>query len=56
MAPGLTLEFAYRYINLGDAQSGFFHNVAGVTANSGAYQFKNIDSHDIKFGLRWMLD
>jgi opacity protein-like surface antigen len=55
--PNLTLELAYRFIDLGDAQSGWFHNV--IPANSvapGPFQFKDLTSHDVKLGVRWMLD
>lgn len=55
VTPGLTVELAYRYINLGDAQSGFFHNVAGVGPYSAPFEFKDITSHDVKLGVRWNL-
>ncbi len=57
VAPGLTFELAYRYINLGDAQSGWFHNIdPALSVAPGPYQFKDITSHDLKFGIRWAID
>lgn len=48
----LTIEAGYRYLNLGDAQSGRINN----TAFSQVYaplKAKNIDSHDFRIGMRW---
>lgn len=51
--PHLKLELAYRYLNLGDGVSGNFNCYGGC----GGYTLKakNIDSHDFKIGMRWML-
>lgn len=48
----LTLEVGYRYLNLGDAQSGVLRN-AFNTEVYGPLKVKDIDSHDIKIGMRW---
>lgn len=54
--PGLTVELAYRYISLGDAQSGWFHNINPANSIApGPYQFTNITSQDLKLGVRWNL-
>ncbi len=53
--PNLTFEFAYRYVSLGDAKTGPLTNYLGVTINEPMH-FKNITSHDLRLGLRWMLD
>jgi opacity protein-like surface antigen len=48
----LTLELGYRYLNLGDAQSGRIVNAF----NGDMYaplKAKNIDSHDFRIGMRW---
>jgi opacity protein-like surface antigen len=53
----MAIELAYRYIDLGDAQSGYFHNVApALSVAPGPYQFKHLTSHDLKLGVRWMLE
>ncbi|HOV05231.1 MAG TPA: outer membrane beta-barrel protein, partial [Kaistiaceae bacterium] len=52
----LTLEAGYRYINLGDAESG---TVRCLPVGSCTYQglkIKDIDSHDLRLGMRWLLD
>jgi opacity protein-like surface antigen len=48
----LTLEVGYRYLNLGEAQSGRIQN-AFVAQTYGPLKAKEIDSHDIKIGMRW---
>jgi opacity protein-like surface antigen len=48
----LTLEVGYRYLNLGDAQSGRLVN-AFTGQVQGPLKVKDIDSHDIKIGMRW---
>ena len=48
----LTLELGYRYLNLGDAQSGVIRN-AFRNEVYGPLKVKDIDSHDIKIGMRW---
>jgi len=53
--PSLTLELAYRYIDLGDALSGAAGSWDGLGA-TGYQQFNHITSHDLKFGVRWMLE
>ena len=48
----LTLEIGYRYLNLGDAQSGRIQN-AFLPQSYAPLKAKSIDSHDIKIGMRW---
>lgn len=48
----LTLEVGYRYLNLGDAQSGPIRN-AFLNESYAPLKVKSIDSHDIKIGMRW---
>jgi opacity protein-like surface antigen len=52
----LTLEFAYRYVSLGDAVSGDIKTFTGVNNINNPLHFNNITSHDLKFGVRWLLD
>lgn len=48
----LTLEVGYRYLNLGDAQSGHIQN-AFLPESYTPLKAKNLESHDIKIGMRW---
>ena len=48
----LTLEVGYRYLNLGDAQSGRLVN-AFTGQVQGPLKVKDIDSHDFRIGMRW---
>ncbi|MBD3848732.1 opacity protein-like surface antigen [Bosea sp. OAE752] len=48
----LTLELGYRYLNLGDAQSGRLIN-AFTGQIQGPLKAKDIDSHDFRIGMRW---
>jgi opacity protein-like surface antigen len=48
----LTLELGYRYLNLGDAQSGRLVN-AFTGQVQGPLKVKDIDSHDFRIGMRW---
>jgi opacity protein-like surface antigen len=55
VTPNFTVELAYRYLNMGDGKTG-----SPITGYDGSYQgadyeLKNIDSHDLKAGVRWML-
>jgi opacity protein-like surface antigen len=53
--PNLTLELAYRYVDLGDGVTGALSDFTGFTRGR-TMQFKDITSHDLKFGLRWDLN
>ena len=55
VAPGLTVEAAYRYINLGKAQSGDLIAFDGTNTIYNPMKLKDITSNDFKFGLRWAL-
>lgn len=51
----LSLELAYRYLNMGKGRTGPVTNVeTGFTRNA-AWTFRRIDSHDVKVGMRWNL-
>jgi opacity protein-like surface antigen len=56
----LKLEFAYRYLNMGNVQtSEVLCGPSGCGAPGGGprafYTLNNLDSQDFKIGLRWML-
>jgi opacity protein-like surface antigen len=50
----LTVELAYRYANLGNAQSGDLTTFTGINAVVNPMVFNNITSHDFKVGLRFV--
>ena len=54
VTPGLTLELAYRYVNLGDGVTGALTDFTGFTRGR-TIQFKDITSNDLKIGVRWDL-
>lgn len=51
----LTLELGYRYINLGDGETGDSVSFSGSNQVVDKWTFKDIDSHDLRFGMRWAL-
>jgi opacity protein-like surface antigen len=55
VSKSFTVELAYRYVNLGDAMSGDIVAFDGTNTVNNPMHFKDITSHDVKFGLRWML-
>jgi opacity protein-like surface antigen len=52
----LTIEFAYRYVSLGDAMSGDLVTFTGTNNINNPMEFNKISSHDLKLGVRWLLD
>jgi opacity protein-like surface antigen len=48
-----TVEFAYRYLHLGDAESGDLIAFGGANAVYNPMIFREITSHDFKLGLRY---
>jgi opacity protein-like surface antigen len=55
VSPNLTLEVAYSYVDLGSGLTGPVTTFQGFTTNNPMH-FKDITSHDLKFGVRWNLD
>jgi len=53
------MELAYRYLNMGDVQTGVIDCASVGCTNTGGpsayYTMTKFDSHDIKLGMRWML-
>jgi opacity protein-like surface antigen len=49
----MTVEFAYRYVSLGDGITGDTIAFDGTNKFNNPTTFKNITSHDFKLGLRW---
>lgn len=56
VSPNLTMELAYRYVNLGSGTSGDIVTYEGTNNRNNPMAFKNITSHDVKFGMRWAID
>ena len=52
----LSLEFAYRYVSLGDAISGDLKTFDGFNPIYNPMEFRSITSHDLRFGARWLLE
>jgi opacity protein-like surface antigen len=52
VSPNASVEFAYRYLNLGDARTGVITTYDG-SSSIAPIRFRNIDSHDFKVGFRW---
>jgi opacity protein-like surface antigen len=50
-----TIELAYRYVNLGDAESGDLVTYTGVNNVNNPMLFNDLTSHDVKLGVRWLL-
>jgi opacity protein-like surface antigen len=56
VSPNLKLELAYRYLNMGEADAG--RVICQPVSSCGiqtSYKLKDIESHDIKIGMRWLL-
>ena len=48
-----TVEFAYRYLDMGTAVHGLGNSFDGSNAGPSSFQFRDLISQDIRFGLRW---
>jgi opacity protein-like surface antigen len=56
VSPGLTVELAYSYVNLGNGITGPTSSFDQVTNTTHApFSYNNITSNDVKLGLRWEL-
>ena len=54
VTPNMTLELAYRYVDMGDGVTGGFTAYNGSSTNS-PITLKDITSHDVRMGVRWDL-
>jgi opacity protein-like surface antigen len=48
-----TVEFAYRYLNMGSAVHGFGQSFDGSNAGTSHFQYLNLTSQELRVGLRW---
>jgi opacity protein-like surface antigen len=55
VTPNFTVELAYRYLDLGEAQSGDLIGYNGANSSYNPMKFKDLTSQDVKIGLRWLL-
>jgi opacity protein-like surface antigen len=57
VSPGLTLELAYSYVNMGNGLTGPTNSFDQVTNTTHApFAFNGITSNDVTLGLRWNFD
>jgi hypothetical protein len=52
----MTLEAAYRYMDLGNAHSGDLIAYDGTNAVYNPMEFRHLTSQDLKIGFRWQFD
>jgi opacity protein-like surface antigen len=52
----LTIEFAYRYVDLGDAKSGDLVTYLGGNSVNNPEEFHHLTSNDFKLGVRWAFE
>lgn len=52
----LTFELAYRYLTLGDGITGDLRTYTGTNNVVNPTTFKDLTSHDVRFGVRWQLE
>jgi opacity protein-like surface antigen len=55
VTPGVTLELAYSYVDLGSGTTGVISDFTGFNAGH-VFKFNNITSHDLTLGVRWNFD
>lgn len=55
VTPNLKLEVGYRYMNLGDSKLGTIKCFNSGCNVPFSYVAKDITSHDVKIGMRWLL-
>lgn len=53
VTPNLKLELGYRYMNLGNVNLGTIQCYNSCSGTS--YTVKDVTSHDVKIGMRWLL-
>jgi opacity protein-like surface antigen len=56
VTPSLTLELAYRYLDMGDGETGDIIAFDGTNTVVNPMMFRNLTSHDVKLGMRWMFN
>ncbi len=54
VTPNFAIELSYRYLHLGDGKSGDIIAFDGTNLVNNPMHFKDLSSHDLKLGMRWM--
>jgi len=54
VTPGVTIDLAYRYLDLGDAKSGI-RTAYDLSATADGIEINDITSHDLMLGVRFKL-
>jgi opacity protein-like surface antigen len=52
----MNIDLGYRYLSLGSGTTGATRAFDNSFVNGGPFTFRDITSHDIKLGVRWMLE
>jgi opacity protein-like surface antigen len=52
----MSIDLGYSYMDLGNATTGSGQSFDGTNANGGPFTFHHITSHDLKLGVRWLLE
>ena len=52
----MSIDLGYRYIDMGSGTTGATRAFDGSFTNGGPFTFNHITSHDLKLGVRWMLE
>ena len=52
----MNIDLGYRYLSLGNGTTGATRAFDNSFVNGGPFTFKDISSHDVKLGVRWMLE
>lgn len=56
VTPNVKLDLGYRFINLGHATTGVVSCFNDPGCSYATYKVKEITSHDVKLGMRWLFD
>ena len=56
VTPSMSIDLGYRYLAMGDGTTGPTRAFDNSFTNGGPFTFKSISSHDLKLGVRWMLE
>ena len=52
----MSIDLGYRYLSMGSGTTGATRAFDNSFTNGGPFTFRNISSHDLKLGVRWMLE
>jgi opacity protein-like surface antigen len=56
VTPQMTVDIGYRYLDMGDAESGNLVAYDGTDAVDTPMEFKDITSHDVRLGVRYQFN